>query len=717
MDDSDIDQEVLELSRARDRRGAAGSALSDESVDEELDRDFDAALDDESDVEVTTRAVRGKAAAKAGAKAKGKVKAKAKPKAKGKAKRARMDFSDSDDDEEEEDEENDDDDQPGNRASDSMDDDDDEMDLEDGEDDDFNLCIDPNDAPAAKSKKRARAAAASSRGKGKAKDAKGTALASDEEPELEREMSPFRFEYDEEGYGDEQDRAQLAAKNMLERESILAERLTKRNEALDEYNMMKEQHQRRVNAALKGKGKGAAAHSNAEAAARKHKKAALDAMAASKGGGAKRGGVEELDEDEFDEEEDFADPKQQRRGQQQLQQQQRRASTGGSNRDARNTAVSLGPPLTYLDLVSVGGSKMEIKSHILLTRSKLEKLVQIPGFDRVATGGLVRILAHADVAGKKYYRLFRIKEVKHRGYSRRYKFGEGNAYADVRIFVEPERGASKSGYELTYVSGAPPLESEWEEFVRQLDEAKAMLPTKNDEEEVGQRVTRALGGSFKTTEQEQAEHRDRFEMLNPERLNLLQKKIEIEERLKAIAGVTGTAPGEAHEYADEIHRLKRMLEIIEEVNKRREKEPTGTTIHGGMLRELFRKNRQENLSKQSAPPGASGQGVFNPSKVAGSDAQRGRLPFVPLPPGTFPSVDVRPLNARRILDAAESGERAASALPGAFYGLDLSAVHALGAPRVRAAQLRSNRAYNEPEGPRDPQYIADALRDALKSGS
>lgn len=364
-------------------------------------------------------------------------------------------------------------------------------------------------------------------GKGKppSKKARSSAAIKDQEPvdvgeDEDAGEETFVYEYDADGYGDAADRARMNAMNMMERETILTERVDQRNEKHKLWLMtrkMKNDAAKKTSARSSGRAKPTKAGTDA----------ALEGLRSDKLA-KKESATRRANLDEFDEESEDGQTK----GRQKADVNEEDAdSADGVDGDLYSKRASKEEiPMQYEDLVvqgqGYGGDRRGEPTHLFLPRDKIHELVQEPYFDRAVTGLFCRLpYVHRDQTEPVYY-LCTIDSVRtlKKVYTVDTAAGsriKTNKYLTVRIGKKME-----TKMPVTVFSNSVPTKKEFLDYAERLEQEGMRVPVRTDVADLlshARKMTSSKNKPQVLPEEEKAFIANQ-EILYPEKVNWTERK-------------------------------------------------------------------------------------------------------------------------------------------------------------------------------------------------
>jgi Plus-3 domain len=369
----------------------------------------------------------------------------------------------------------------------------------------------------------------------------------DIEDDMEGEAS-FEYLFDEQGYGDADDRAKVNAMNEIERETLLAERVEERQRQERIWMMTRQMH----SAAAK---KTTARSSSRVKPVKARTDAALEALHSDKlAKKTSRRPVEDLSDDESD------------AGERSKRQRRSDDDEAGDQSDdvGGGDMYEEGKPMQYEDLVVQSMNHGETKvdpTHLFLPRDRLCELMGEPYFERAVEGLFVR-LKRSTPNKVIYYLLCIIDAVQTEGiYKVKNAAGvevKTNRYLTLRIGND-----RLPNVEIKLLSNSVPYPQEFETYSKRLLEQGQRVLNRLD-------VSRLLDHAKKMTSskkkpQPTAEEIDRHiknqEVLFPEKMNWTERKGTVSLKVDHIRAELENAKPRGNE--PEIAALQMLLQAAE----------------------------------------------------------------------------------------------------------------------------------------------------------
>jgi len=386
------------------------------------------------------------------------------------------------------------------------------------------------------------------------------------------ESSEYADQYDENLYGDEEDRQRLTNMSVKDREMVLADRFETRQRKKSEWDL------RRRLRRQEGKPKKERRLQPSEERSRGKRdsqKSALDRLAADKA--------------------------------------RRESMRSGDDRGWK--ASSKGPPISYADLVSV---ETRTTTPAFVRRDVLAKWIEEAYFDRLVKGLFVKLSVgeNPGAPGVQVYRICRIESVVEVPISSRVQFGSHFTNKRLKLSF----GTLKKPFDMTMLSNRSPTEQEFDRWVKQMEGDGERLPSKAEIEQKVEQVRSTLKGEDRPSEEEIRKHEENYEKVNPESINRVAKKKELSMKIE-------TAKSKNDDAA--VAELSSRLRLIEEVDQKirtkseRRKSELRVTNTSALLRLKATKNKAENDRKDQiaairrTKAGDQAQNVFERLETAG----------------------------------------------------------------------------------------------------
>jgi Plus-3 domain len=325
------------------------------------------------------------------------------------------------------------------------------------------------DIAAEKKKKKSATATKKKGASGAKRNPKGTKATADDSGDDDGGNRIFEYKYDEQGYGDSDDREYVSAMNEIDRETLLAERVEERQREEKLWTLSREMNLNKNKSSAANR----AARSTARGAKASKTAAAIGELAADKA--AKRASANRRDIgviSDDDSEEDGERGERRRRG----------ADEAEIPQDEDEMYAGDGPDMTYDDLV-VTPSCLPVAptmsmpprdlmpTHLFLPRDKLTELVSEPYFARSVTGLFVRFRTEfrGGASGYILCTISSISQVEDKPYKLSDHMGKvtkrTNKYLNVKIADQEKREIS-----IELCSNSVPTKAEFDVYTSRLNQ-------------------------------------------------------------------------------------------------------------------------------------------------------------------------------------------------------------------------------------------------------
>ncbi|GJQ08976.1 hypothetical protein GpartN1_g767.t1 [Galdieria partita] len=355
---------------------------------------------------------------------------------------------------------------------------------------------------------------------------------------LEEQRFFYEDGYDEYGFGDETDVARLMGLSEVEREAILAERLERREQLKLEKDIKRRIGEQAEDVSSDQENSRLFERPRRESEKARKKRAALESLALQRG---RQRGLHSDDRDlSFSEESSLSED---------ISEGEEVSEHKTDRRQLKRDLEERRRPIVYSDIVSETGRT----TPMFLRRQMLEIFVSKPFFDKMIVGMFARLSVGTapDNPSVPVYRLVRIAGVHER--DPRYKVG--GQYTNKRIICL--FGSVKGEFSIERFSNKHPTEAEFNRWFKQMMKDRETIPTKDD---VTYLISLSLDyrkGNIQVSDEELQRHIEKFEKLNPERVNYVAKKNEILTRITFLRD-NGASPAEIAEYERKLVELERL---------------------------------------------------------------------------------------------------------------------------------------------------------------
>eukprot|EP00189_Rhodosorus_marinus_P001483 CAMPEP_0113959572 /NCGR_PEP_ID=MMETSP0011_2-20120614/4224_1 /TAXON_ID=101924 /ORGANISM="Rhodosorus marinus" /LENGTH=596 /DNA_ID=CAMNT_0000970909 /DNA_START=568 /DNA_END=2358 /DNA_ORIENTATION=- /assembly_acc=CAM_ASM_000156 len=492
---------------------------------------------------------------------------------------------------------------------------------------------------------------------GKRKRGSGRKRANDEDMDWKgdggnaTESSEYKDQYDENLYGDDEDRERLTNMSVKDREMVLADRFETRQRKKSEWDL------RRRLRRQEGKPKKERRLQRSEERSRGNRdsqKSALDRLAADKA--------------------------------------RRENKRSGDDRGWK--ASTKGPPVTYADLVSV---ETRTTTPAFVRRDALAKWIEEAYFDRLVKGLFVKLSVgeNPGAPGVQVYRVCRIESVIEVPISSRVQFGSHFTNKRLKLSF----GTLKKPFDMTMLSNRSPTEQEFDRWVKQMEGDGEPLPSKAEIEQKVQQVRSTLKGEDRPSEEEIRKHQENYEKVNPESINRVAKKKELSMRIE-----TAKSKNDDATVAELSSRLRLIEEVDEKIRTKSERRKAELTVTNtsALLRLKATKNKAENDRKDQiaairrTKAGDQSQNVFERLETAGQSYFSIKKTKSPAPTLKEPEKDLRGNALDLSLDQKDSAAIATedgSKRPPISKRFDLSKIDTTLFDELLPIEIRPSRKY------------------------
>jgi len=228
---------------------------------------------------------------------------------------------------------------------------------------------------------------------------------------------------------------------------------------------------------------------------------------------------------------------------------------------------------------SEGPSFQDIKE-ITIRRSKLAKWFMEPFFEELIVGCFVRVGIGRSKTGP-IYRLCMVKNVDASEPDRQYKLENKTTYKYLNVVWGNESSAAR--WQMAMVSDSAPLEEEFKQWVKEVDRSGGRMPTKQDVLEKKQAIQKAITFVYSAATVKQMLQEKKSASTRP--LNVAAEK----DRLRRELEIAQSKHDEV-----EVERIKARLQELEASRQAKQKDAKALK-----LAEMNRKNRFENFKNAS----------------------------------------------------------------------------------------------------------------------
>ncbi|MED6195495.1 Protein RTF1 [Stylosanthes scabra] len=228
---------------------------------------------------------------------------------------------------------------------------------------------------------------------------------------------------------------------------------------------------------------------------------------------------------------------------------------------------------------SQGPSFQDIKE-ITIRRSKLARWFMEPFFEELIVGCFVRVGIGRSKSGP-IYRLCMVKNVDASEPERQYKLENKITHKYLNVVWGNESSAAR--WQMAMVSDSGPLEEEFKQWIKEVDRSGGRMPTKQDILDKKQAIQKALTFVYSAATVKQMLQEKKSATARP--LNVAAEK----DRLRREMEIAQSKNDET-----EVERIKKRLQELEASRKSKEKDTKALR-----LAEMNRKNRFENFKNAS----------------------------------------------------------------------------------------------------------------------
>ncbi|EME31739.1 RNA polymerase-associated protein RTF1-like protein [Galdieria sulphuraria] len=428
------------------------------------------------------------------------------------------------------------------------------------------------------------------KGKKRGKDSKQDRFSPSTSPSLKRPRPPSHLKkssrrsrhveeqrifyedgYDEYGFGDDKDVSRLMGLSEVEREAILAERLERREQLKLEKDIKRRIGEQAEDTSPTAEHSQLSERPRRESEKSRKKRAALESLAIQKG---KQRGLHSYYQDlSFSEESSLSGD---------ISEGEEVSQHTMDRRQLKKDFEERRRPIMYSDIVSEAGRT----TPMFFRRQMLEMFLSKPFFDKMIVGMFARLSVGTapDNPNIPVYRLVRIAGIHER--EPRYKVG--GQYTNKRIICL--FGSVKGEFSIERFSNKHPTEAEFDRWFKQMMNDRETIPTKDD---VNYLISLSLDyrkGNIQVSDEELQKHIEKFEKLNPERVNYVAKKNEILTQITFLRD-NGASAAEIADYERKLVEIERL----EAKYHRRRLED----MVDDRMKSLARKSKEENARMDS----------------------------------------------------------------------------------------------------------------------
>lgn len=232
------------------------------------------------------------------------------------------------------------------------------------------------------------------------------------------------------------------------------------------------------------------------------------------------------------------------------------------------------------DRATSDGPTFEDIKEITIRRSKLAKWFMEPFFEDLVVGCFVRVGIGRSKSGP-IYRLCMVKNVDATEPERQYKLENKSTYKYLNVTWGNENSAAR--WQMAMVSDSAPLEEEFKQWVKEVDRSGGRMPSKQDVSEKKQAIQKINTFVYSAATVKQMLQEKKSASSRP--LNIAAEK----DRLRRELEVAQSKNNEA-----EVERIRTRLQELEAARQAKEKDAKALK-----LAEMNRKNRFENFKNAS----------------------------------------------------------------------------------------------------------------------
>ncbi|KAF3336203.1 hypothetical protein FCM35_KLT18789 [Carex littledalei] len=224
--------------------------------------------------------------------------------------------------------------------------------------------------------------------------------------------------------------------------------------------------------------------------------------------------------------------------------------------------------------------KFEDIKDITILRSRLLKWFMDPFFEDLLPGCFVRVGIHQHKDGRRKYRLYMVRNVDASDPDKTYKFEHYTTYKFLILVTRTETSIDKC--KMAEVSDSPPLENEFQEWLQLAENNGMRIPSRQELVEKKEAIQRAMNFVYSAETVKQLLQEKKLATLRP--ANVAAEK----DRLRKELEVARARHDDAE--ADRIVTRLRQLEQMQ---------PKQVDSKAARLAEMNRRNRAENFKNAS----------------------------------------------------------------------------------------------------------------------
>ncbi|XP_071722136.1 protein RTF1 homolog [Rutidosis leptorrhynchoides] len=227
------------------------------------------------------------------------------------------------------------------------------------------------------------------------------------------------------------------------------------------------------------------------------------------------------------------------------------------------------------------GLKFEDIKEITIRRSKLAKWLMEPFFEELIVGCYVRVGIGTSKSGKPIYRLCMVRNVDATEPNKRYKLENKITHKFLDVIWANENSAAR--WQMAMVSDSPPLEEEFRQLVKEVEQTGGRMPSKLHVSEKKEAIQKASSYVYSAATVKQMLEEKKSASARP--LNVALEK----DRLKRQLEIAQLKKDNA-----EVEKINGKLQQLEASRQAQEKDKKAMR-----LAEMNRKNRVENFKNAS----------------------------------------------------------------------------------------------------------------------
>lgn len=225
--------------------------------------------------------------------------------------------------------------------------------------------------------------------------------------------------------------------------------------------------------------------------------------------------------------------------------------------------------------------KFEDVKEITVRRSKLGKWLMEPFFEELIVGCFVRVGIGMSKSRQPIYRLCIIRNVDASDPDRQYKLENKMTYKYLNVVWGNESSAAR--WQMAMVSDSPPLEEEFNQWVREVERSGGRMPSKQDVLEKKEAIKKINTFVYSAATVKQMLQEKKSASSRP--MNIAAEKDRLRREL------------EIAQYKEDEAEVKRIKEKLQQLEATRQAQKTDAKAI--KLAEMNRKNRVENFKNAS----------------------------------------------------------------------------------------------------------------------